>query len=101
MNVRLVSLFVSASTALHAADWRQFRGPHSNGVADETGVPTVLAATNGLAWKVNLPGEGISSPIIVGDRVFVTCSSGPDQQRLHGICFNAADGSKRWGRQFW
>ena len=48
-----------------------------------------------------MPGEGISSPIIIGDRVFVTCSSGLKQQRLHVICFNAADGSKRWERQFW
>jgi outer membrane protein assembly factor BamB len=43
----------------------------------------------------------LSSPIIVGDRIFLTCSSGPKQDRLHVICFNASDGSKRWERQFW
>ena len=82
-------------------DWRQFRGPHGNGAADETDVPTVLNATNSITWKSNLPGRGLSSPIIVGDRVFVTCSSGLNQQRLHVICFNAADGAKLWERQFW
>lgn len=86
---------------LRATDWRQFRGPSSNGVSDETGLPISLDAGKSIAWKVNLPGRGLSSPIIVGDRVFVTCSSGPKQQRLHVICFNAADGSQRWERQFW
>ena len=96
-----LGLFLAASTMVQAADWRQFRGDHGNGVADDANVPTTLQLTSGLAWKANLPGEGISSPIIVGDRVFVTCSSGPKQQRLHVICFNAADGTKRWERQFW
>ncbi len=96
-----ISMLLAISSSLPAADWRQFRGPHSNGVADEASVPTVLEVTNGRAWKVNLPGDGISSPIIVGDRVFVTCSSGSKQERLHVICFNTSDGSKRWERQFW
>ena len=101
MKLKLLSLFVTVCTTLHGADWRQFRGPHGNGVSDEAGVPTILNATNAISWKVNLPGEGLSSPIIVGDRVFVTCSSGLNQQRLHVICFNAVDGSKRWERRFW
>src|SRR5262249_10365308 len=42
-----------------------------------------------------------SSPIIIGDRIFVTCSGGLKQQKLHVLCFNAADGTKRWERQFW
>jgi outer membrane protein assembly factor BamB len=65
----------------------------------ETGVPTALK-TN-LGWKTDLPGEGLSSPIIIADRVFVTCSGGLKQQKLHVLCFNATDGSKRWERQFW
>ncbi len=84
-----------------ASDWRQFRGPQGTGVSDETQLPTTLDAGKNLAWKTALPGRGLSSPIIVGDRVFVTCSSGANQDRLHVICFNAGDGSKRWERQFW
>ena len=99
--MKSLALFLAAGTALHAGDWRQFRGPNYNGTSDETTVPAVLDARKGIAWKVNLPGRGLSSPIIVGDRVFVTCSSGLKQQRLHVICFHAADGSKRWERQFW
>jgi outer membrane protein assembly factor BamB len=100
-NLTFLLFFLAASTMLRGADWRQFRGPHGNGAADETNVPTVLNATNSIAWKSNLPGRGLSSPIIVGDRVFVTCSSGLNQQRLHVICYNAADGAKLWERQFW
>jgi outer membrane protein assembly factor BamB len=85
---------------LQAGDWRQFRGPHGNGVADETGVPAVLNDEN-IAWKTDLPGRGLSSPIIVGERLFVTASSGAKQERLHVICFDAGTGEKRWERQFW
>ena len=100
-SIKAFSLFLAGCVALNAADWRQFRGPNGNGVADETALPTALDPGKSILWKSDLPGRGLSSPIIVGDRVFVTCSSGVKQQRLHVICFNAADGSKRWERQFW
>jgi len=90
-----------ATSQVSASDWRQFRGPLGNGVSDEANLPVTLDAQKSVAWKIKLPGRGLSSPIIVGDRVFVTCSSGPKQQRLHVICFNASDGSVRWERQFW
>jgi len=97
----VLSLLLAVGATVHGGDWRQFRGPYGNGVADEVGPPIVINSTNGVAWKISLPGEGLSSPIIVGDRVFVTASSGLNQQRLHVICFSAADGTKLWERQFW
>ncbi len=97
----LAALLLLASGPAQAADWPQFRGPLGNGVSEEALVPTTLDTNKDLAWKADLPGRGLSSPIIIGDRVFVTCSSGPKQQRLHVICFKASDGSKLWERQFW
>ena len=94
----LAALLTHSATA---ADWRQFRGPHGNGVADDPAPALTADAAASIAWKSNLPGRGLSSPIIVGNRVFVTCASGPRFERLHVICFNAADGTKRWERQFW
>lgn len=91
---------VLCSIRIAAADWPQFRGPNGNGVSTDPGVPSRLTPTN-LTWTADLPGRGLSSPIIIGDRVFVTCASGPKQDRLHLICFNAKDGSKRWEREFW
>ena len=99
MRIALIALCLAAAR-LPAADWMQFRGPHGNGVSDETGAPAALDAKS-IAWTADLPGRGLSSPIIIGDRVIVTCSSGPRQERLHVLCFNAADGAKRWERQFW
>lgn len=101
MKMKLLALCLGGCLGLQAADWPQFRGPNGNGFSDETSIPTELHAAKSLAWKTDLPGKGLSSPIIIGDRVFVTCSGGLKQQRLYVICFNAADGKKIWERQFW
>jgi len=72
------ALFVSATVYLGtgvAADWPGFRGPHGSGVSDEKD----LRLPNGkesVLWKVKLPGPGASGPIVVGDRLFVTCYTG-------------------------
>jgi outer membrane protein assembly factor BamB len=100
MKPLLIALACLGTLHLTAADWPQFRGPQGNGISEDTGVPAKLDLRS-IAWAADLPGRGLSSPIIIGDRVFVTCSSGPKQDRLHVICFNAADGTKRWERQFW
>src|SRR4029434_6703997 len=78
-----------------AGDWPQFRGPDSAGTAPGVTIP----AKPKIDWTAALPGRGLASPIVVGDKVFVTCSSGPQQERLHLICFNAIDGAKMWERQ--
>ena len=83
------------------ADWRQFRGNDANGVAEGPAAPITFSDTENIAWKVDLPGRGLSSPIVVGDKVFLTACSGPRQDRLHVICFSAQDGSELWHRQFW
>lgn len=81
-----------------AADWRQFRG--NAGVAAAGDGPGDLSE-NPVAWKRALPGEGLSSPIVVDGRLYVTCSSGADQERLHVICYSAINGGEIWHRQFW
>lgn len=78
-----------------AAPWLQFRGPNASGVSGEKAAPGPKVE---VAWSADLPGRGLSSPIIVGDNVFITCASGPEQANLHVFCFSAADGSKRWER---
>lgn len=85
------------------ADWLRFRGPNGAGVADDNRVPTLwsLATRENVPWVADLPGRGISSPIVVQDRVIVTSSSGYRQDRLHVLCVAADDGRKLWERQFW
>lgn len=59
-----------------AADWPQWRGPAGNGIADEKNVPERWSATENVTWKSALAGQGVSSPIVSGDRVFVTSQIG-------------------------
>ena len=52
--------------------WPQFRGPEARGVADEPNLPEHWSATENVAWKTELPGRAWSSPIVWGDRIFLT-----------------------------
>ncbi len=83
------------------SDWLHFRGTDNRSVSDEKNLPTTFGEGRNVAWKVPLPGRGPSSPIVVGGRVVVTCSSGPRQDRLHVLAFDAATGKLQWERQLW
>jgi outer membrane protein assembly factor BamB len=73
----LSSLTLALALSLGAAaDWPQFRGPKVSGVSDEKGLPTKWSATTGVTWKTELPGPGTSSPVFIGDRIFLTCYTG-------------------------
>ena len=91
-------LFVSASP-LWAGDWPQFRGPGGRAVSNETGLPDRWSETENIRWKAELPGGGVSSPVIAGGRVYITASSEYRQRRLHVLCFDASTGAKLWERQ--
>ena len=58
--------------ALWADNWPGWRGPTANGISIETGVPNRWSPTENIAWKTLLPGRGRSSPIVWGDRIFLT-----------------------------
>jgi len=83
------------------ADWRQFRGPTGSGIVPDETAPVVIDSVKDIVWKVEIPGRGLSSPIVVGDRIFLTASSGPKQDRLHVLAFDAKDGKKLWQRTVW
>ena len=57
---------------LAAAEWPQWRGPGSSGVSPETGIPAEWSTSRNIAWKTPISGRGHSSPIIWGDRIFLT-----------------------------
>ena len=100
---------VITATAVSAADWTQFRGPGGLGISTDKGVPARWSATKNIAWKAVLPGPGASSPITLGDRIFVTCYSGyglePAQGRQqdlvrHLICLSHTEGNVLWHQKF-
>ena len=84
-----------------AADWREFRGPQGRAIAADEAIRTRWSEDDGIAWKADLPGRGASSPIVVGDLVVVTASSGPRQDRLHIFALDRDTGRVRWHRTFW
>lgn len=95
----LLGLF--ATSALADPTWNQFRGPNGNGyIAGFKNLPTDLNE-KAIAWKAPLPGRGLGTPIVVGDKVFVSAASGPDQNKLHVLCFSDANGKELWRRTFW
>src|SRR6266508_1417666 len=76
-TLKLATAFAIAfGGSVAASDWPQWRGPHGNGVADEKNLPDRWGATQNVAWKAELAGLGVSSPIVFGDRVFVTSQIG-------------------------
>lgn len=108
-TVAVVAVIVSLCLApASASDWPCFRGPGSAGISDETNLPTTWSQTENLKWKLTLPGPGSSSPIVSGERLFVTCYSGYGVDRRnpgrledlkrHLLCIRAADGKVIWQR---
>lgn len=97
--MRALSLFLFPAL-LTASDWTQFRGTDVSGVAANAKPPVSFDPATSIAWKAPLPGRGLSSPVILGDRVFVSAASGPKQDVLHVLCFSASDGKQLWDREF-
>ena len=83
--------------SLQAADWTQWRGPNFNGSTDETGLPEKLDSST-LKWEAPMPGVGAGTPIVVGDRVFVSAS---DKQsfKLIAMCYDRKSGKEQWRQE--
>ncbi len=91
-----------------ASDWPGFRGPTGDGVvpASETPPPLTWSESENIVWRTELPGPGSSSPIVVGDRVYLSCYSGYGldktdpgdirQLRRHALCLDRASGEILW-----
>ena len=91
--------FSPFSAALCAGEWRQFRGNAANSIAEGESLPTELSGRN-IAWKTELPGRGVSGPIVVEGQILLTASSGLADDRLHIMSYDAATGELQWERQF-
>lgn len=84
-------------TPLCASDWSAFRGAAGDGYSSAKNVPVEWDAEENIAWKIKLPGRSNGSPVLRGNRVFLTSASADGRQRrLH--CFAAEDGSELWTR---
>jgi len=66
------AVVATAATAESSSNWPQFRGPGGAGVSANPNLPGRWSATDNVAWKADVPGRGWSSPIVWGNRVFLT-----------------------------
>lgn len=96
-SVLAITLIFSSLIGVSAIDnWPQFRGPHSLGVVEDPSLPDKWSATENVMWKTDLPGVGWSSPIVWGDKIFLTSavSAGAVETPKKGLYF----GGERYGK---
>lgn len=106
----LVTLCVHGSPAAENA-WPQFRGPRGDGISPAQSVPVNWGETNNLAWKASVPGRGRSSPVVIGNRIWLTLAvergvvrtriQSDDMQTaehvsLEVVCLDGKDGKIVW-----
>jgi hypothetical protein len=87
-----LTLFLVLSSLFFTADWPQFRGPGGQGVSDEKNVPLTWSETKNVRWKTAIPGRGWSSPVIQGDRIWLTTAT-EDGRSLRAISVNVNTGA--------
>lgn len=91
------SLLLSAISS-RAQEWTRFRGPNGSGISQAKNIPTEIGDLN-VTWKAELPGAGHSSPVLWGERVFITSAS--DKKGIFSVlCLNAKDGKQIWQKDF-
>jgi len=110
-RAREVSASAPGSPGQPGENWPQFRGPRGDGATPATDLPVAWSETNNVLWKAPVPGRGRSSPVVLGDRVWVTTAVGQGVQRrrigpddmltadhvtLKAVCFDRAQGRKVW-----
>ncbi len=82
-----------------AENWTEFRGPTGQGLSGENNLPIEWSTTNNVIWKQPIPGQGWSSPVVAGKRVYLTTGvaatndAGPS---LFALCLDAASGKILW-----
>ncbi len=94
-------LVATCASSIFAADpdWRGWRGPSSNGQATDDSLPVKWGPEN-VIWKTELPGAGQSSPIVVGDRIFLTAAEGRGVSRVV-LCLDRESGRIVWQKTAW
>jgi outer membrane protein assembly factor BamB len=80
-----------------ADNWSQFRGPLGQNVSCESGIPVRWSADTNVAWRIDLPGQSWSSPIVWEDRIFVTTAT-DGGEACHILALDRKTGSVLWDK---
>ena len=92
MKLALAFITLYAVTAPAATDWSRFRGPNGTGLAETTGLPSVVDEST-THWKISL-GKGWSSPVLWQDKIFVTEETAENKRAV--VALSAVDGHTLW-----
>ncbi|HEY4313441.1 MAG TPA: PQQ-binding-like beta-propeller repeat protein [Pirellulales bacterium] len=90
--------FLVFGTGAFSQDWTRFRGPNGTGISAAKSVPTEWTEKD-YNWRVELPGIGHSSPVLWGNRIFLTSAVEDTAERIL-LCLDAADGHILWERRY-
>jgi len=101
--INLVVLFLAVSSAAAqepSLNWPRWRGPNADGVADGRKLPIRWSKSENIRWAAKLPGWGTSSPVVYGNRVFVTSHVKEGKKALLTLCFDRESGKELWRHDF-
>lgn len=91
----LLALVACCEGVLRAENWPRWRGPDGNAVSTETDLPVRWSTMDKVRWKIAVPGQGTSSPIVWGEHVIVTTAFQNGLRRAV-FCFDRSNGQQRW-----
>ena len=107
----LLAAILAAGHADAGQDWPQFRGPHGDGTSAARNVPLTWSESNNIAWKVAVPGRGRSSPVVIGDRGWLTTAleqgvirtniKSDDMQTAEHVTLQAVGLDAKQGKELW
>jgi hypothetical protein len=97
MNRLLLTATLSLSAALlaRAENWSNWRGPLHNSSSPEKGIPEKFTKTENVKWSVPLPGASAATPVIWGDKVFVTAAD-MTTKKQYALCLDRKTGKELW-----
>jgi outer membrane protein assembly factor BamB len=91
------AMALALAQGVQSQDWPHWRGPSYNGFVAAEGLPTTFGPSQNVRWKTGMPGSGASTPIVVGDRIFLT-SIDKDRDQLVAMCLRRSDGEVLWSK---
>jgi hypothetical protein len=106
MLLFLLGLGLLTPPSIQAQDWPRFRGPDGSGVSTAKNLPIQWSDSEGILWKISLPGPGASSPVTFQDRIYLTAYSGYGVKKgkgtlvdlqYHVLCIK--DGKLLWNHE--
>ena len=101
MNLRtsgLIAALCLSATMIQAEEWPGWRGPRGDGTSAETGIADAWGPKENVRWKTPIPGVGHSSPIVWGDRIFLTTcvNEGQNLGDRKVLCLDRVSGAILW-----